>query len=142
MSASTEESRDDKPFTAPAQPIPMTVLSGFLGVGKTTLLRHLLENKAGLKVGVIVNDVAAVNIDAKLVQRDGKQAEGELGEQWAEDMVELSNGCACCSAGDDFFGALAQLVSLSFMRGLQYDHIVFEASGVAEPKLLRAMMQV
>lgn len=99
------------------------MLSGFLGAGKTTLLRHLLENKAGLKVGVVVNDVASVNVDAKLVQRDGREEENDgIGEEWvscersklcqllsepidllsigltqAEDVVELSNGCACCS---------------------------------------------
>merc|ERR1719174_2815270 len=117
---------------ANANPIPVTLLSGFLGSGKTTLLRHLLQNTDGVRVGVVVNDVAAVNIDAKLVQSGASQGEGGL----PEDMIELSNGCACCSAGDDLFGAIAELVSASFLRGVAYDFIVFEASGVSEPRLL------
>ena len=120
------------------RPIPVTLLSGFLGAGKTTLLRHLLQNTEGVRIGVVVNDVAAVNVDAKLVQTGAGQG---MGDGLPEDFIELSNGCACCSAGDDLFGALAELVSSSFMRGVRYDHIVFEASGVSEPKLLRAMFQ-
>jgi G3E family GTPase len=124
--------------TAAQDPIPITLLSGFLGAGKTTLLKHLLQNTDGVRVGVVVNDVAAVNVDAKLVKGGASQG---LGGGLPEDMIELSNGCACCSAGDDLFGALAELVSLSFMRGTTYDFIVFEASGVSEPRLLRAMFQ-
>merc|ERR1719482_1368500 len=115
----------------------MTILSGFLGSGKTTLLQHLLQNTEGVRIGVVVNDVAAVNVDAKLVQRGA----GQFGDGLPEDMIELSNGCACCSAGDDLFGALADLVATAEMRGSRYDHLIFEASGVAEPKLLRAMFQ-
>ena len=102
-------------------PIPVTLISGFLGAGKTTLLRHLLQNTDGVRIGVIVNDVAAVNVDAKLVQKSGLVDEG-----MPEDMIELSNGCACCSAGDDLFGALAELVSSGFARGIKYDHLIFE----------------
>jgi len=105
--------------------IPVTMLCGFLGAGKTTILRHLLHNKEGKRIGVIVNDVAAVNVDAKLVQ---KGSDDEDADPWADDMVELSNGCACCSAGDDFIDAFARLVALSFSKGATYDHIVFEVN--------------
>ena len=124
------------PISVPQKPIPVTLLSGFLGTGKTTLLRHLLENTENVRIGVIVNDVAAVNVDSKLVQRSAMTGIGE-----PDDMIELSNGCACCSAGDDLFSAISELVSNCFMRGTTFDHIVFEASGVAEPKLLRAAFQ-
>ena len=80
------------------RPVPMTLLSGFLGTGKTTTLKHLLENTDGLKIGVVVNDVAAVNIDSKLV---AKETKGE--------MVELQNGCACCSIADELFTSVEKL---------------------------------
>ena len=69
---------------------PITLLSGFLGTGKTTLLKHILENKEGLRVGVIINDVAEVNIDSKLVRGRTGANSGD-----ADAMVELQNGCAC-----------------------------------------------
>jgi G3E family GTPase len=136
MSGGAAPVAESAPASTIQKPIPVTILSGFLGAGKTTLLSHLLKNTEGYKIGVIVNDVAAVNVDAKLM-RDAEQGQG-AGKL---DMIELSNGCACCSAGDDLFGAMAELVSNCMMRGELYDHIVFEASGVAEPKLLRAAFQ-
>jgi G3E family GTPase len=120
------------------QTISVTILSGFLGTGKTTLLQHLLTNSEGLKIGAVVNDMGAVNIDAKLVKQRGGE-DTVVGEP--EDFVELSNGCVCCSSGEDLLGALAELVSLSFMRGKAYDHLVVECSGIAEPRLVRRLFQ-
>ena len=80
-------------FSTPSnKPIPITVISGFLGSGKTTLLKNLLENKKGIKIAVIVNDVASVNIDSKLVSAG------------SDGMVQLQNGCACCSLADELLG--------------------------------------
>ena len=110
---------------------PITLLSGFLGAGKTTLLKHLLQNKAGLKVGVLVNDVAEINIDAALVS---KRTGGEMAK---EDTVELQNGCACCSAAEEFLQGIESLMKLSRERGTPWDHIVIEGSGVAEPREIR-----
>lgn len=113
--------------------IPITVLGGFLGSGKTTLLQNLLENNEGLRIAVIVNDVASVNIDSKLVK----------GENRAAGMVELQNGCACCSRADELLASVSELVTLSDMRGEEdaFDHVVIELSGVADPRAVRSKFQ-
>ena len=127
---------DDEPKVT-----PITILSGFLGSGKTTLLQHLLHNKQGLKIAVVVNDVASVNIDSKLVLGSSSST-NRNDYEGNEGIVELSNGCACCSLSDELLTSLAELVTLSDLRGKgAYDHIVIELSGVAEPKEVRAKFQ-
>lgn len=122
--------------------VPITLLCGFLGAGKTTMLKHILENRVGLKVGVIVNDVADVNIDAKLVRNQEKGSGSGAADDMVStnDVVELSNGCICCSASDEMLKGIDWLIQRNG-DSTPYDHIVVECSGVAEPSGVREKFQ-
>jgi G3E family GTPase len=143
LAFTNQQALDLTPMPIVAGVTPVTMLSGFLGVGKTTLLRHMLENKEDLKIGCLVNDVASINIDAKLVANQDLTAKNDTATTIANmsDMVSLENGCACCSASEELFKGLNNLLQLADNRGVPFDHIVIENSGVAEPKQIRDNFQ-
>ncbi len=101
--------------------VPITLVTGYLGSGKTTLINNILSNDKGYKMAVIVNDIGEVNIDADLIQKGGVVNVGD-------DLVPLQNGCICCNLNEDLINQI-----LNLARSQKYDHILIEASGICEP---------
>src|SRR5690606_31779029 len=100
--------------------IPVTIVTGFLGAGKTTLVRHLLAHAKGRRIALIINEFGELGVDREVLLGCGDET------CRAEDMIELSNGCICCTVGEDFIPAMEQLLG----RSERPDHIVIETSGL------------
>src|SRR6056297_2753949 len=109
--------------------IPATVVTGFLGAGKTTLIRHMLQNAEGKRIALIINEFGDLGVDGDILKGCGDEVCSE------DDIVELSNGCICCTVADDFIPTMQALLA----RDEKPDHIVIETSGLALPQpLVRA----
>mgnify|MGYP001456905138 FL=1 len=102
--------------------LPVTVLSGFLGAGKTTVLSHILNNRQGKRVAVIVNDMSEINIDASIVQNEISLNRSE------EKLVEMSNGCICCTLREDLLEEVTELA-----QDGRFDYLVIESTVISEP---------
>ncbi|CAM5660914.1 GTP-binding protein [Mycolicibacterium aubagnense] len=113
-------------MTASVSRVPCTVVTGFLGAGKTTLIRNILENAKGKRLALIVNEFGDVGVDGEILKGCGVESCPE------ENIVELANGCICCTVADDFVPALDQILA----RTPKVDHILIETSGLALPKPL------
>ena len=105
--------------------VPVLLLTGYLGSGKTTLVNRILSNTKGIRFAVIVNDIGEVNIDADLIQRGGV-----VGTQ-DDSLVALQNGCICCTLKTDLMNQITELIQMR-----RFDYIVIEASGICEPEYL------